>query len=68
MIRIRQLKLNIENSQEDNLIKKVANLLHIPYHNIISYHIIKKSIDARKKDNICFVYTLDVEVTKESQI
>lgn len=68
MIRIRQLKLNIENNQEKNLIKKIGNLLHTSYQDIISYNIIKKSLDARKKDNICYVYTIDVELKKESEI
>ncbi len=54
--------------QEKRLIFKLAKKLKIPHQAILSYRIFKKSIDARKKANINFVYTLDVELDNEDKI
>lgn len=67
MIRLRQIKVAVE---EDNttLKLKVAKLLHINPTAIKELHIIKKSLDARKKDNLFYVYEVDVKVSNETQI
>lgn len=67
MIRITQMKLPISHSQED-LRKKAAKLLKILPEAIGSVKIVKQSIDARKKGEILFIYTLDVEADGEAQI
>ena len=66
MIRLRQVKVALNN--RDKLINKVAQLLHIRKEEIISYHITKESIDARKKDNILLTYEVDIEVNNEQEI
>ena len=54
MIRLRQVKVALDN--RDNLLNKVAQILRIKKEDILSYKIVKESIDARKKDNIlCFI-------------
>lgn len=64
MLRISQLKLHYRHD-EKALTKKAAKLLHLPESEIVSYKLIKKSIDARKKDDILFIYTLDVALKNE---
>ena len=68
MIRLRQIKVNIENNQQEHIINKISKLLHINKEKIISYNIQKQSLDARKKDNICYVYEIDVEIENENKI
>lgn len=65
MLRISQLKLHYRHDQKA-LIKKVSKSLHLPESEIVSYKLIKKSIDARKKDDIMFIYTIDVAVKNEN--
>lgn len=65
MIRVRQVK---EAINEDNLIDKIASKLKIKPTDIISLKINKKSLDARKKESIYYVYEVDVEVVNEKEI
>lgn len=65
MIRIRQVKLPIE---EDNLIPKIAKILKLKQSEIINIKIIKKSLDARDKNNLLFVYEVEAEVLSEEKI
>ena len=66
MIRIRQVKVSLDN--RNNLLKKIAQMLHINESEIISYKIVKESVDARKKGNILLIYEVDVEVHEEDRI
>ena len=67
MIRIGQLKLE-PNHTEDELLQKIAKTLRISAKDICGYQIKKQSIDARKKPNLTYVYTVDVDVKNEQQI
>ena len=64
MIRIGQIKLKPDHSKAD-LKEKIAKTLHISEKEILEFHIRKQSIDARKKPQIWYVYTIDVLVTNE---
>ena len=66
MITIRQIKLSITSDEKTHLIKKVSNILKINNKDIISLSIIKKSLDARNKNNLMYVYEVDVNIKKES--
>lgn len=67
MIRVADIKLTLD--QDETLLKKeIAKKLHIPEESVYSYKIFKKSVDARKKDEIHFVYTIDVEVNYEDNL
>ncbi len=68
MLRIRQIKLNINNNSSDALINKISNILHINKSDIKNYKIVKQSLDARKSDNIFYVYEVDIEVINEQSI
>ncbi len=67
MIRINQFKLKIGHNNEE-LKKKLLRELKIRPEELLSYKIRKRSIDARKKPELYFVYTIDIETTKEKQI
>lgn len=67
MIRIQQLKLNPGHTNEE-LLKKVCKLLWCKKDEIKEYKIVKQSIDARKKADIKFIYTVDVVITRETDI
>ncbi|TJX15424.1 NAD(P)/FAD-dependent oxidoreductase [Tissierella creatinini] len=64
MIRIPEIKLSLD-EDESRLIKDISTKLNIGEESIKSYRIFKKSIDARKKNDIHFVYSVDIEVDKE---
>lgn len=61
MIRITQIKLKMEHTEED-LKKQIAKLLRILEEDLVSYTILKKSIDARKKKDIFYVYNIEAKV------
>lgn len=66
MIRITQLKLRPE-EKETELLPKICRKLKIREEEILSWKITKKSIDARKKDEIYFICQVDVEVKKKEE-
>ena len=68
MIRLRQIKVNIEDEQTKTLLKKISKLLKVEPSKIKNYTLIKKSLDARKKDELFYVYEVDVEVDNEKEI
>ena len=67
MIRVSELKLPVTGNQKA-LEKKLAKALRVPVEEIKAYRIFKRSLDARKKDNIHYVYVVDVEVKNENKI
>ena len=67
MIRIRQIKLKLNHSEKD-IKNKIINILKINDNELLNYKINKQSLDARKKDNIHYVYEIDVSVKAENKI
>lgn len=67
MIRISQLKLPLNHSRK-MMEEKICQQLKIKDSDLISWTIIKRSVDARKKPELKFVYTVDVETEKERKI
>lgn len=69
MIRIQQIKLAADCKDEQAaLFKKAAKLLRMEPAAIQSLSIVKRSIDARKKPDICRVYTVDVKAADEQAV
>ena len=67
MIRINEIKLSLDD--DINVIrKKIAKKLRISLEEIISYSVFRESIDARNKNQIFFVYIVDVHVKNEGKI
>lgn len=68
MIRISQLKLSVNHSEED-LKKKAAKMLKLQPADIRRITVIKQSVDARKKSSeVLFIYTVDVETAREDKV
>lgn len=67
MIRVSELKIPLGADQKA-LEKKLARVLNVPADQIQSYRIFKRSLDARKKENIHYVYVVDVAVNNENRI
>jgi uncharacterized protein len=66
MLRIQSLK--IPAASPEALEPAILKVLGIPKESLISYSIYKRSVDARRKDRILLVYTIDAEVTGEQAI
>jgi len=67
MNRLDNISLGLD-SDESQLIKKAARALSVSPAKIEKVEIVKKSIDARNKKNIFFVYSLEVAMKKERPV
>lgn len=67
MLRINQLKIRTGHTEEE-LMKRLLHLLHIKKEDLLSYTIRRQSLDARKKPDMFYVYTIDVTVRKEAAV
>ncbi len=69
MLRISNIKLraDFDPSKENELLaQKIQKILRVKQDKILSFSISKKSIDARKKNNVQLIYSVDVEIENES--
>ena len=66
MIRINQIKLPLDAGLKE-LTAAAAKVLRCPARRILSLEIARRSIDSRKKDEICFVYHVNVTVDGDEQ-
>ena len=66
MIRINEIRLGLDEDEKE-LNKKAAKLLKINEKYIKKLTIYKKSIDARKKDDVHFTYSVDVEISLDEE-
>ncbi len=64
MLRISNIKMPIEHDMS-MIENKVCKLLKVKSSNLINIEIFKKSLDSRKKHNIHFLYSIDVEIQNE---
>jgi uncharacterized FAD-dependent dehydrogenase len=64
MIRISNIKINYKSNQDISIKNKLSKIFK---QDINEYKINKRSIDARDKNNILFVYTLDVNIQNEDK-
>ena len=67
MIRINQMKLNIEHTSDD-FEHKILKTLCIKKEELQGFQIRKQSIDARKKPVLYYVYSVDVQVRDETKV
>lgn len=61
MIRLNQIKLPLD-ACENELLSAAAKALRCPIRKIISCEVARRSVDSRKKNEICFVYNLNITV------
>lgn len=64
MIEFQQVKVKIPHTRED-LIRKVCRQYHIRQDEICSFHIVKRSLDARKKPELYYVYQVRLTLKHE---
>ncbi len=67
MLRITELKLPLDHPEiaiQENILKKLG----MSSEQLISFKIFKRAHDARKKEAILLIYTVDVEVSHEQEI
>lgn len=67
MIRIQQLRVPLKHERVD-ILNKAAKLCRIPAKQIQKMEIVKQSVDARKKNEVCYVYTVDLFTDQEEKI
>lgn len=67
MLRVNQVTIKTDHSPEQ-LKRKAAEALHVPVGDILSLHIRRRSVDARKKPEIFYSYALDVSVRNEAKV
>lgn len=65
MIRLKQIKININEDSIDNIKKKCSKKLNVKDSDITNIIIKEQSLDARRKPELYFVYTVDIEVNNE---
>jgi hypothetical protein len=67
MLRLTEIKLPLDHPDGD-IKAAILKRLGIAGAELVSYVIFKRGVDARKKSNIRFTYTLDVSVRDEAAI
>ena len=67
MIRLTQLKMKI-NHTEAMLYGRIGEILHISPDDIFLVSYVRRSVDARKKPDLYYIYTLDVVVAREEKV
>lgn len=72
MIRINQIKLKLGQEFQERegklLENKIKRLLKLKDKEDFTYEIVKRSLDARKKPEIFYFYTVDVKVLNENEV
>jgi len=72
MIRINQVKIktegtNTEETEDVLLRKKAADILRISRQDIRGLTVVRRSLDARRKPELFYIYTVDVDVKEEEK-
>ena len=67
MLKINQVKLPAGHSKKE-LETKIRKILRLSAKDELTYQITRRSIDARKKPEIYYVYTIEARVQKESAV
>lgn len=67
MIRIEECKLDL-NYTEDDLTERVCSILRVKKEALLSLEVVRRSVDARNRNALCYVLTIDVQVRKEKGV
>jgi len=73
MLRISNIKIPLQElpdaeREKEILERKILAKLRIPKADLLHFKVFKKSLDARKKEHIAWVYTVDAEVRNEGRL
>lgn len=64
-LRVSQFQVPVE-EPEDGLPKQVAKALGLTLGDLLHWRVVRKALDVRDKQNLRFVYTLEIETTAEA--
>ncbi|ARP87165.1 NAD(P)/FAD-dependent oxidoreductase [Bordetella genomosp. 9] len=67
MLRVSEIKLPLDHPEEA-LPRAIADRLAIPADDLLSFHVHRRGYDARKRDHIQLVYTIDAELRNECTV
>ena len=67
MLRLSELRLPLDHTDED-LNRALLRQLRIPPDHLLEQHLVKRSVDARRRDRIQLIYSLDVRVKGEAAV
>lgn len=67
MLRIKNIKIPVEIDSPESLLTKIKQKLHLNKDFIQDFQIVKKSLDARNKNNIFYLYEVDIRVVNEKK-
>jgi len=65
MIRIRQIKVPIDKDNDNQLKNKISKKINCQPKDILNIKISKKSLDARNKPELYYIYEVDIETSNE---
>ena len=61
IIRVSQITMPLKHNREQ-ILAWACKLAHIKQNDVVSFQIVKQSVDARKKDAVCYSYAVDLTV------
>lgn len=68
MLRIHNIKIKVEEDSTPKLLEKIVKVLNLSKDSIEKLTIHKKSLDARNKSEIFYIYEVDVKVPNEEKL
>lgn len=68
MIKVRQIKVDVREDSKENLKNKILKKIKTEEKHLIDFKIIKKSIDARDKSNVYYVYEVNANLDNEDYV
>ena len=67
MLRLSELRLPLDHTDED-LTDALVRRLRVPPDHLLEQHLVKRSVDARRRDRIQLIYSVDVRVKGEAAL
>ena len=68
MLRLTEIKLPLKKYSDDDLRAAIVQRLEIAPTDLLGFTVFRRGYDARKRSNILFVFTLDVELSDEAAV
>ena len=68
MLRLTEIKLPLKKYNDDDLRRAIVERLAIVPTELLNFTVFRRGYDARKRSNILFVFTLDVELKDEAAV
>lgn len=66
-VRINQIKVPLKHTKED-VVQKAIKKIKVKSSDVVTYEIMKKSIDARKKDQLQYIYSVDLLLKNQQKL